>query len=234
MSAVATHPPDLRVRTALGQAMPALRRAAAEVWQEPGVRDRYPAYLRVMHGVIRASVPLMELAVRRCAELPRTDPVAGPLRHYLLRHIEEERGHDDWILDDLAVLGQSPAVVSELPPPVVARLVGAQYYWIVHHHPVVLLGYIAVLEGNAPHRGLVRRLVRGAGLPEAAVRTVRQHAALDSGHVDDVYGLIDSLALSPAQARAVAVGGLSAAHSLMELFAHVARTAQPPRKDGTP
>jgi hypothetical protein len=222
----------MRMRAALTQAVPAMRTAAAEVWQKPGLRERYPWYLLVMYGVLRASVPLMELAAARCLRLAPADPVAGPLREYLLRHIEEEREHDDWLLDDLAALGRPRSAAAELPPPVVARLVGAQYYWIEQHHPVALLGYIAVLEGNAPDPGLTSRLVREAGLPEQAVRTVRAHAALDIGHTEEVYGLVDALALTPAQSRAVTVSGLCAAEGLMELFAHIART--PLRKDGTP
>ncbi|MFY1669894.1 iron-containing redox enzyme family protein [Plantactinospora sp. WMMB334] len=217
-----------RLRTTFGQAMPALEAAAAQVWQLPGLRERYPEYLRAMHGVIRASVPLMELAARRCAERP-DDPVAAPLRTYLLRHVIEERGHDDWLLDDLAALGHAVGpLASAPPPPAVARLVGAQYYWVLHHHPVALLGYIAVMEGNAPHVGLVARLVESAGLPETALRTVRDHAALDTAHTRAVYDLIDSLPLTPDQTTAIAVSGLCTAEGLMRLFAHIART----RKDG--
>jgi hypothetical protein len=211
-----------RLRTTFAQAESALAKAAAQVWRQPGLRDRYPEYLRTMHGVIRASVPLMELAAVQCARHP-DDPVSAPLRAYLARHIEEERGHDKWLLDDLAVLGRPATVTaSALPPPVVAHLVGAQYYWITHHHPVSLLGYIAVMEGNAPHLSLAARLVEEAGVPAAAVRTVREHAALDAGHTDAVFDLIDSLSLTRPQVTAIAVSGLSTALALMGLFAHVA------------
>jgi hypothetical protein len=209
-----------RLRTTFAQAESALAKAAAEVWRQPGLRDRYAEYLRTMHGVIKASVPLMELAAVQCARHP-DDPVSAPLRAYLGRHIEEERGHDEWLLDDLAVLGHPATVTASLPPPAVAHLVGAQYYWITHHHPVALLGYIAVMEGNAPHLSLAR-LVEEAGVPAAAVRTVREHAALDAGHTDAVFELIDSLPLTRPQVTAIAVSGLSSALALMGLFTHIA------------
>jgi hypothetical protein len=175
-----------------------------------------------MHGVIKASVPLMELAAARCARHP-DDPVSAPLRAYLSRHIEEERGHDEWLLDDLAVLGHPETVTaSALPPPAVAHLVGAQYYWIAHYHPVALLGYIAVMEGNAPHPSLAARLVEEAGVPAAAVRTIREHAALDAGHTDAVFDLIDSLLLTRPQVTAIAVSGLGTTLALMGLFTHIA------------
>lgn len=213
-----------RLRTTFDQATPALRVAAAQIWRRSGLRDRYPEYLRTMHGVIRASVPLMELAARRCAARP-DDPVSAPLHGYLRRHVGEEQGHDDWLLDDLAALGETVDPAAP-PPPVVARLVGAQYYWVAHHDPVALLGYIAVLEGNAPHVGLAPRLVSSAGLPEAAVRTVRDHAALDTTHVEAVFDLIDSLPLRPDQVTAIAVSGLCTAEGLIRLFAHIASTGE--------
>ena len=36
-----------------------------------------------------------------------------------------------------------------------AALVGAQYYWIRHVHPVALLGYVMLLEGYPPSAGTV-------------------------------------------------------------------------------
>lgn len=217
----------LRVKFALAE--PALQAAAAQLWALPGLKRRYGAYLRVMHGVLRASVPLMVLAARRCAELGPRDAAAAPLRAYLEAHIARERGHDDWLLADLAALGFDPAEpLAVLPPPSVARLVGAQYYWVEHHHPVALLGYIAVMEGNAPPAQLVDRLVLGAGVPEAAVRTVREHAVLDADHASMVFDLLDGLPLTAAQTNAVAVSGLHTADALITLFAHVVRISGGP------
>jgi hypothetical protein len=216
------------LRTKLAQAFPTLRKAAGGLWSGSGLERRYPEYLRTMHGVIRASVPLMELAARRCAAHRADAPIAGPLHDYLEKHIVEERGHDDWLLADLASLGCDPVRVLATPPvPAVARLVGPQYYWIEHHHPVALLGYIAVLEGNAPATGLVDRIMADLRLPASAVRTVREHAALDGQHTDEVYALIDGLPLTPAQAYAVAVSGLSTVDALVGLFAHIVAAAPP-------
>jgi pyrroloquinoline quinone (PQQ) biosynthesis protein C len=188
-----------------------------------------------MHGVIRASVPLMEFAAYRCDELAERDPVAGPLRRYLTAHIAEERGHDDWLLADLVALGCDPApVLVEQPPPAVARLVGAHYYWVAHHHPVEILGYIAVMEGNAPAVPLARWIVSHAGVPDAAVRTVREHAELDGGHTDAVFDLLDTLPLSAAQVHAVTISGLYTVEALIELFTHIARAQWREPPDASP
>jgi hypothetical protein len=214
---------SVALRIKLGLAAPALRAASAALWRPTGLRPRYVEYLCTMHALIRASVPLLERAALRCAELPPGDPLADPLRRYFEEHAGEERGHDAWLLADLAAAGADPAVaLSRLPAPVVAELAGAQYYWIEHHHPVTLLGYILVLEGNAPAPWLADRLARQTGLPGAAFRTVRDHAALDSGHVASLYGLLDALPLTPAQEAAVAVSALRTAHGVTHLFRQLA------------
>lgn len=213
-----------RLRAVLDQAEPALRAAAAELWSAPGLTERYPRYLEAMHGVLRASVPLMLRASERCAALAPQDPVAAPLRDYLIEHAAEEYGHDVWLLEDLGLLGaDADAVRDRQPGPAVARLVGPQYFWIEHHHPVALLGYIAVLEGNAPHPALAARIARTASLPAAAVRTIREHAELDGGHTAQLHRLLDSLRLGPDRARAVTVSALHTADALAALLTGLTR-----------
>jgi hypothetical protein len=219
--------PGAVLRTTLEQATPALRAAAAALWSRPGLDRRYVEYLRAMHGVLRASVPVMEMAVRCCADVGPTAPVAAPLRRYLSEHIVEERGHDDWLLADLAAAGVDPAVARAAPPACVARLVGPQYYWILHHDPVALLGYIAVLEGNAPATALAGWIVASTGLPDTAVRTVREHAALDRDHVEEVYHLLDALPLTAGQLRVVVTNALSTVDALMDLYGSLGANGDP-------
>lgn len=217
--------PSAALRVKLGLADPALRAATAALWchEAPALRPRYLAYLYEMHALVRASVPLLERAARRCAELTPGDPLAGPLGRYLERHVEEEHGHDAWLLEDLSAAGGDPATaVERLPSPIVADLAGAQYYWIEHHHPAALLGYIRVLEGNAPAPWLADRLAARTGLPDAAFRTVREHAALDGGHLADLDALIDALPLTPALETALAVSALRTTAGVTRLFSYLA------------
>src|SRR6266536_1735532 len=115
------------LRTKIALLLPFLQAAADRVWDTPPARERYIGYLSVMHAVIRASVPLMQAAARRCATAGG-DQVALPLRRYLHGHIAEERGHDDWIAADLAASGEDPGrCIARIPPAEVTALVGAQY-----------------------------------------------------------------------------------------------------------
>lgn len=218
---------SLALRTKLSPTAPVLRAATAALWRPGGLRERYLRYLTAMHPLVRASVPLLERAVERCAE--RGGPAAERLSAYCVRHAAEERDHDAWLLEDLAAAGAAPAVV---PHPLVVELVGAQYYRVEHEHPVALLGYIAVLEGNAPGPRLADRLTEATGLPARAFRTVREHAELDGGHLDDLYRVLDRLALPPHLQTAVSVSALHTTHLLTRLF--LALAAPTPASGGRP
>ncbi|MBT2377326.1 iron-containing redox enzyme family protein [Streptomyces sp. ISL-111] len=231
-SAAAPRRASTRLRTKLLLLEPEFRDSTTHMWRPEGLLPRYRSYLCTMHAVIRASVPLMELALRRTAVRPG-DPLSEPLAAYLAEHIQEEAGHDTWLLEDLLAAGAAPEdALGPLPPPDVATLVGPPYYWIEHHHPVALLGYIAVLEGYAPAPGLTDRVGRLTGLPAAALRTVREHAALDTHHLDELYALLDRLPLTRDQEAAVAVSALHSLDALTRLFVRLGRSAPAPSLRG--
>jgi hypothetical protein len=223
MNRTAEITPSAALRAKLRLAAPALAAATGELWAPAGLAARYLRYLQVMHGVLRASVPLMEAACRRCAQRP-ADPLAAPLGDYLAGHIAEERDHDGWLLEDLTAAGQETVFsLADQPDPLVARLVGAQYYWIQHHHPVCLLGYIAVLEGSAPPPWLAGHLAALTGLPRGAFRTLHHHAIADVGHQADFDTFLDQLPLTAGHERAVAVSALSTVDGLTELLRRLTR-----------
>ena len=206
------HAQALRRKTALF--LPRLMEAGRAFVDHPRVAELYPEYLVAMHGVIRASVPLMETALARARDL-EDDPVAAGLAEYLVEHIEEERDHDEWLLEDLEVLGiPRSAVLSRPPTPTIAALVGAQYYWTLHHHPVALLGYIALLEGNPPPPALISELMDRTGLDPKAFRTLIAHGELDPHHRDELEERLDSLPLSAGQSAVLGMSALFATHTL--------------------
>jgi hypothetical protein len=209
--------PSAVLRYKLDLAGPTLIRAMTALWQSTGLAERYLDYLEVMHAVIRASVPLMQEAALACAEL--ADELGAPLGAYFTEHITEELHHDEWLLADLAAAGRDPArVVSDQPSVAVARLVGPQYYWIRHHHPVGLLGYIAVLEGNSPPEWLAASLAERTGLPPAAFRTLHHHAIADLDHSAEFDAALDELPLTAAHQQAIAVSALSTVEAFTDIL----------------
>lgn len=196
-----------RLRRKLELALPLFVVTGRRLWEHPRIRDLYPDYLIASHGVIRASVPLMERALERAQAVD--DPAAAGLAEYLDHHIDEERGHDDWLLEDLKVLGRPRDEVLARPPSAsVAALVGAQYYWIDHYHPVALLGYIGLLEGYPPTIADVDALMARTGYQREAFRTLIRHAELDPLHRDDFDEALDRLPLTAEQSAVIGLSGL--------------------------
>ena len=204
-----------RLRGKIELVLPELVGASERLMRDPRIAALYPEYLFTVHCIIRASVPLMETAQRRSRELAPKDPVSAALDPYFEEHIPEERDHDEWLLGDLEVLGKGRSSVLARPPsPTVAVAVGAQYYWILHYHPVGLLGYIALLEGYPPSPELLGELAERTGYDEAAFRTLAAHAELDPGHRDELDAVIDALPVTEEQST---VMGLSAISSVQML-----------------
>ena len=161
-------------------------------------RGWFKAYLIKAHSVIRASVPLMEVAHQRCTVLVSEKDLLTRLMNYYEKHIKEEKGHDEWLVQDLEVIGiPRHECLNRKPSQVVAELVGSQYYWINHWHPVSLLGYIAFLEGNPPSMEWIQNIRKITDYPEAAFRTIVKHSELDQQHRDDLNDLLDELPLTP-------------------------------------
>lgn len=131
-----------------------------------------------MYRLMVASEPLLERAIASCEE--------GPLRDYLLHHLEQERGHVDLLKTDLATLGAPDPV----PRYWLATLMaGAQYYLIEHEHPAALLGYMSALEGSTLSLSTVAELEAAYGpLP-----CLRLHSERDPGHHAELCEQIERL-----------------------------------------
>jgi len=224
MTSVVSHSERLHARMQItcGQ----LDTAYHRLWNRPALGEVLPSFLILMHQIVRASVPLMNLAHSIASERAGVDRVCAGLAPYLARHASEEHHHDEWILQDLEAAGIGRhSVLGDIPPPGVASLVGAQYYWVQHHHPVALLGYIRLLEGTPPSEHHIERLQRESGLPAAMFRTYRLHGTLDPGHLQELDAFMDSLPLSEAQSRLVWVSASHTARALAECLRRLDRTA---------
>jgi hypothetical protein len=175
-------------------------------------------------------VHLMEAALARARELAPGDPVARGLADYLERHIVEEMHGEEpggATLDDLAALGvDTVALRAESPSPKIAALVGAQYFWIYHFHPVAILGYLE-LEAYHPYRPTVELLIERTGLPRAGFRQLLLHAKLDVAHARELHRLLDSLPLDPQQERLIARSALQTMAMLIDVLLDIVEDGAP-------
>jgi hypothetical protein len=165
-----------------------------------------------MHQIVRSAVPLMKAALDQARVRGSGDKMTAGLVIYLARHMEEETGHDAWLLEDLQATGADQTEpLRRIPSPRVATLVGAQYYWLRHYHPVSLLGHIAAIEGYHPPVGFANRLRALTGYPKTAFRAIERHETLDIRHKRELYEFIDSLPLEREHERMM---GISALHTM--------------------
>lgn len=160
--------------------------------------------------VSRATVPLMQEVIN-VAEGMVDDPISAPLIKYMKRHIAEEMNHDEWYVNDLEILGiPREDVFSRIPTPNVAALVGSQYYWLKHHHPVAFMGYIACLEVYHPTVEYVEELIAKSGLPAKGFSTFMEHAVIDANHSKDIINTLNSLPLTEEQYQMVELSAFQA------------------------
>jgi Iron-containing redox enzyme len=208
------------LRTKIRLAEPRLLEVSDRFWRHPQLKQMFPEFLFMMHSIIRSSVSLLNAAAQSAESLAESDPVCRRIAGYYKTHALEEMHHDEWLLEDMTAIGMERSeVLLRLPSLTVASLVGAQYYWALHVHPVSLFGYLAVLEGNPSSLKQLREIRTKNGLPQEGLRTMVKHARLDPHHRDEMYAQIDALPLTQNLSELVA-------HSAFHTIEHISQALQ--------
>lgn len=223
-----------RLRATLALTRGRLTELIHRVWYHPRLGELYPEFLFAMLGAMQASVPVMRVAADRSAKL-QDDHLSGTLRDYFAEHAEEEEGHEEWLLADLASMGIGrDRALERLPYPSVAALVGTQYYWIEHAHPAAFLGYLAVLEQPA-ETGFLKEVHERTGIPLSSMSCHIKHAELDPGHVAEFDTLLDKLPLTRQQEELITVSAITTIGHLEMVFTdlveHFGRISNPALHD---
>ena len=150
----------------------------------------YQVFLINAYQHVRHTVPLMMACAARLPERLEW------LRPALVEYINEEQGHEQWILDDLEACGADVAKVRRQEAGFeVELLVSYVYDFIERHDPIGFFGMVHVLEGTSTSIAtLTAQLVQDRlGLPDAAFRYLRSHGELDKEHVVFFAQLINQL-----------------------------------------
>jgi pyrroloquinoline quinone (PQQ) biosynthesis protein C len=187
-----------------------LGHTAARLWSHPQFPRIYREYIFQSYSIIRASVPLMQAAEQACAKpCHADDAVLQGFGHYLHKHIPEETGHHEWILDDGEALGLNRAEIPErLPKESATQLVGVQYYWIHHYNPIALAGYIATMEGNPDPVEFIEALATRTKLPLKCFSSFLYHAKIDHRHRRELDEVLDALPLTSAHLELIGISSL--------------------------
>jgi hypothetical protein len=142
------------------------------------------ANLTFLHDSVVATEQLLKEAAESTDLLPRS-PFHDRLSKYYRSHLDEERDHVKWLRDDLNSAGVSVGEADRLA----MAMVGTQYYLLKHAHPVALLGYMAVVEGDPVPVDVVELLERAHG--KDLLRFVRIHALTDLEHRKELFEIIN-------------------------------------------
>lgn len=157
----------------------------------------YLAFLGEAYHHVRHTCPLLATAAARCDERD-SDYLAA-----LLDYIEEERGHEAWILNDIRTLGGDAEAIRNGQGDLPCRLMVAYAYYAVEHiSPYALLGMVHVLEGMsaALASAVAARLQAALGVSQAGgFSYLQSHGTLDQDHVAFFRDLVNGIDDSEAQ-----------------------------------
>lgn len=166
--------------------------------EHPRFPELYPHMLRELCANSRAGTRGMAHARERAIALG--DPISLDVAKYLAKHIQEETGHFEWILDDLEALGFDREEEARKPPShYVSALLGTTYFWVDQYHPVTVLGHLLVFEGHPPTVQFLEGLMERHSLRPEAFSFYLEHAKLDPFHAADIIALINRLDLTQEQ-----------------------------------
>lgn len=153
-------------------------------------RELYLQFLEQAWHHVRHTVPLLFAVGARLS--PRHAWLQGELAHYL----EEEQGHDEWILSDIAASGgDADRVRASKPAYETDAMVAYAYDTVMRRNPVGFFGMVFVLEGTSAALALnaATSIQRALGLPDRSFSYLRSHGTLDQKHVGNLAAIVDRL-----------------------------------------
>ena len=163
-------------------------------------RELYVAFLTQAYHHVRHTVPLLELVRSRLE--PRHEWLRRELDHY----VEEEAGHERWVLNDIAAAGgDADAAARSEPARATDAMIAYAYDTVMRRNPIGFFGMVYVLEGTSVKLAVAaaEAIQRALALPPRAFSYLRSHGELDLEHVGHLHSILERL--TDAQDRAAVV-----------------------------
>jgi len=148
----------------------------------------YARFLGQAYHHVKHTVPLLMSVGARLGEDKEW------LRSAVAEYIEEEIGHQEWILNDIAACGFDKEKVRNSSPNFETELMVSYAYDLVNRiNPVGFFGMVLVLEGTSVNLAdsAADRIKNLLSLPERAFSYLRSHGSLDQEHIKFLESLID-------------------------------------------
>lgn len=181
---------ELQARTEAGRqylfAAPILQRGTrGEV-----TRAEYVAFLCQAYHHVKHTLPLL---MATGARLPDDKEW---LREAVAEYIEEETGHQEWILNDIAACGFDREKARRSAPNFATEIMVAYAYDTVQRiNPVGFFGMVQVLEGTSIviAESAAQAIQDALKLPSNAFSYLRSHGALDQDHIKFFEALMNRI-----------------------------------------
>ena len=150
----------------------------------------YQAFLAEAFYHVRHTVPLLMAAGSRLPMAKESFRVA------ISEYIEEETGHQEWILNDIAASGgDADAVRHGKPNFATEMMVSYAYDTVMRNNPMGFFGMVLVLEGTSIKlaTNAAEIIQKRLGLPTKAFSYLRSHGSLDQEHMVFFERLMNSI-----------------------------------------
>ncbi len=178
--------------------------------------ETYIAYLEQAYQHVKHTVPLMMAAGSR---LPDSKEY---LREALVEYVEEEVGHQEWILNDIAASGgDAERARHDAPSAATDMMVAYAYDFVTRKNPVGFFGMVFVLESTSTQlaTGASQTLMESLGLTKKSFTYLYSHGALDLEHMEFFKDLVNKIDNDDDKAAIVTM-----AKRMFILFGEVFRT----------
>ncbi len=152
--------------------------------------EAYIAFLTEAYHHVKHTVPLLMLCGSRLPEKYEW------LREAVAEYIEEELGHQEWILNDIAACAADAEAVRHGQPRQATEFMVAYAYDMINRvNPIGFFGMVLVLEGTsvalATQAGVA--IQQSLGLGSQAFSYLSSHGSLDVGHTDFYADLVNKI-----------------------------------------
>jgi pyrroloquinoline quinone (PQQ) biosynthesis protein C len=178
--------------------------------------DDYVEFLSQAYHHVKHTVPLL---MATGARLPEDKEW---LREAVAEYIEEEIGHQEWILNDIAACGYDKEKVRASRPAAATELMVAYAYDTIQRvNPVGFFGMVLVLEGTSVTTAdkAATAIQSALDLPGRAFSYLRSHGALDQDHIQFFASLMNRIT-DPADQEQI----VHSAKMFYSLYANIFRT----------
>ncbi len=152
--------------------------------------ELYRAFLTQAYHHVKHTVPLLMLTG---SKIKHEDDW---LRNMMAEYIEEEIGHEKWILNDIEACGGNKKAVEQSEPAFATELMVAYAYDSINRiNPLCFLGMVHVLEGTSVQLAThaANSIKKSLNLPNKAFSYLISHGDLDQDHVKFFEDLINRL-----------------------------------------